>query len=999
MSIIDGVLKQINYAKRQHLYTYSDLDHNCSDKVIVTERGALLSLIKLKGLQAIPGDENWRVTAKFLLEGLKSMFKSEGVSLQWVYEKNDAQTLPELKKITAACVNSMKSLKLDVGDILVENIKVNQEFVCHEESYIAIWTDSKLIEKSLFKTRMADLAKKASSLELILSEAPNVFGVINEMIVKHESIIADFTYYLTQAKMNAERLNVHDGIFVSRKQFDHKTPVKWRPTLVGDKRRLVTTTDGKEDKDGSQFFWKRLNQQLGGQGFENIKSGVVKINDVFFKSGSVLDFPLTLKPFRQFISSIDKNVPFRISFKIHSGRGSDWTARSALNGITAFLHSDNKQVAKEMAYLDEYKEIDPVLRLSCSYSSWGNSIEEAEYNYARLDQSVQSWGVMNTTEDRSDEVEMLMDTVLGFNRETPAVQTYAPLSDIVKILPHDRTGRVWERGFALFRTLQDVVFPWLPVSPITNPSIELYIARSRQGKSVLSNSIAAALTLGPNVKEIPYICTIDVGPSSIGIYNLLRDRLPEDQKSKVVTYMLSLEGKDYINPFQRSVCMEVLFSYERSTVSGLLMLMAQDSKGECHRNMEGFIDALIDEVYDSMRGNEARDYSKRSAPEVQKWMEESNFELSEAKWFEVEEALADAGEWKLASLCSIYASPILKDFIVTANNSSALERQYGSKDPDADTAIKEFVTRMTEASRKYPVLTSFSTVDFKESRLRSIDLQNVISKDEIMGPRQNGIMYNLALYLGSGDFFLNKDCLNAVPTKYKDYYREKVKLIRSIPCRLFMDEFHQASGLKQTVANVERYMREGGKWGINSALASQEDADFTPTMIAQATSYFFLGGVSKKIAAARQSMFSLTDTDVKVLTDNTVHGPKRGGSSLLYVYKTSSGQFSQVLKFPVGSQLLWANSTTPVDLNIKEELSNKIGSKQMLKLLSKRYPSGTIADEVMLRQEKDELDDNPNDDITLDIKSTTTKKNLSYVEQITNELMRDYYQQRSQRST
>ncbi|MDI5833297.1 hypothetical protein OCF84_20775 (plasmid) [Shewanella xiamenensis] len=981
MSVIKQILKVLSASRKMHLHNYIDIDHNCHENILVTESGALLSVFKVQGLLVYPSVPDWKMSADSILNGLKSVFKSEGHTVQWVYEKDKSKTKNSLLSSTARALRTMSVNNIDCLDIYQENIDVNEELICYEESYIAIWTDNRLIEKTLYKARVMENGKHAAPLSLYLSETPNVFAVIKEMVDKHLSVIEDFQHTMRNAKIGLELLDCDTACNKIGRSIDASLPKNWKARLIGMKRYLKTSHKGNVNEDGSDLFWTKLNEQLGNKIIDYPKRGVVNIGGQNYKSGFIKDFPISIKPFRSLIESIDQDVPLRISFKIASGKGFDWSFRQALNGFVAFGHSDNRQMMQEMELLEQNHLHNPNLRLSVSFSTWSDQIEKLDYNFSRLDQAIQSWGICNTVLDQSDELEMMIDGVIGATPDTPAIQTYCPLSDIVKLLPFDRTASLWKSGFVVFRTSQNTSFPWTPISPITNPSIELYIARSRMGKSVLSNAVASALLFDGGQGGIPYLATIDVGDSSVGVYNLIRDRLPDNQKHLVVTYKINMDGDDYINPFERSPCVDNLFDYQYSFVSGLLTLLAQDSTGSMHKNMVGFIEALIREVYLAKAGSSANKYTPGILLDVDDWIDSSGFELfNDTAWHEVEKALGRANEWKMAGDCAVYASPLLEDFITTANESLSLGRLYNSD--GTDSVIKEFILRMTEAMKKFKILTRFSTVNFKQARLRSIDLQNAIIKDEILGPRQNGVMYTLALYLGSGDFMLNKGCLNQVPKEFLQYYEDEVIRLRSVPRRLFMDEFHQASGLRQTVTNVERYSREGGKWGINVALASQKHEDFSQTLIDQATSYFFLGGVSKEVAKIYKEKFSLSDTDATALSDNTIHGPKKGGSSLLYVYKTPDGQFSQVLRFAVGKQLLWANSTNSDDLLIKEILTKAVGSKAMLKILSTEFPESTIQKEVEKR--KNALSDESGEKLG--------RSPVSYAVLIANELLEKYSQ-------
>ncbi len=845
-SILDQIFDVFGKFRREAAIDYFDLCHNCDTNTLVTDNGTLVTVLKVNGLQAIDGEQEWREAALALETALKMLFNRDGVTFQWVFEKNDNKTLQSLIDATAPNYKAMQAINLDLKDILMENISTNREYVCYETSYIAIWSDLRLIDSQLAKNRLKENAQHALNLKLLLKECPNVFGVLSELMVKHDSLVEEFMFTVKRGRIDLHELSGHAACNAIKMQYIENTNRDWQPTLIGDRRHLRTLTNGEPNPDGSELFWVPIKKQIANKPIEYTKPGVVKIGENYSKTGVVEVFPETLKPFRELIGKIDKNIPFRMSFKLRSGKGSTWALRQTLFAFTQFAHADNRRVVEEMSKLEERKESMPSVRLSMSFSTTAPQLDKLDYYYSRIEGAVQGWGSSYVSEDKIDEHAAFCSTVIGSSATTKLPETFAPLDDVVKLLPIDRTSSVWDHGFTLFRTLQGKAFPWSAVNTLTRPAIELYIARSRQGKSVLSNSILMGLALGGGNVELPYSCTIDVGPSSIGVHQLIQNRLPENMRYLVETYVMDFDNGDYINPCQKYPCVDSLFPFQREFLHGFLMLLCQNSKGESHSDMEGYLDALISEVYANKVDGSPNEYVPGLESGVDSWIKESNFELNpDTSWREIEWALGEVDKWDLAGRCAVYSSPILADFRVVSKESRSLERTYGDAQ---DGPGAEFRKRVEEAVRKYPIFSKYSTKSFSSSRMRTIDLQNVLTKDENIGPRQNGLMFNFALYVGSGDFMINKNCLHQIENKFKPYYEKLISKIRSLDARLFLDEFHNSGGLHQTIANVEKYCREGGKWGINSAISSQRFIDMTETMINQATSYFFLGGVSKEVA-------------------------------------------------------------------------------------------------------------------------------------------------------
>jgi hypothetical protein len=77
------------------------------------------------------------------------------------------------------------------------------------------------------------------------------------------------------------------------------------------------------------------------------------------------------------------------------------------------------------------------------------------------------------------------------------------------------------------------------------------------------------------------------------------------------------------------------------------------------------------------------------------------------------------------------------------------------------------------------------------------------------------------------------------------------------------------------------------------------------------------------------------------MESSVLHGPKMGGSSMLMRFVTVDGTYSQVLRFPRGKKLMWALSTTMVDMSLRTLVYAKWGSKLGRSILGDKFPNGS----------------------------------------------------------
>jgi intracellular multiplication protein IcmB len=109
-------------------------------------------------------------------------------------------------------------------------------------------------------------------------------------------------------------------------------------------------------------------------------------------------------------------------------------------------------------------------------------------------------------------------------------------------------------------------------------------------------------------------------------------------------------------------------------------------------------------------------------------------------------------------------------------------------------------------------------------------------------------------------------------------------------------------------------------------------------MIELATSFYILGSGTEE--NAKQLMEKLGFSNAAKISLQNLSKPTAAGASFLGIFKTDRGQCAQIFTNTIGSQTMWAFSSTTEDRNVRNKLYDIIGYKRTLELLARKYPGG-----------------------------------------------------------
>jgi intracellular multiplication protein IcmB len=956
---VDTFFSWLSTSLKQTTASYCDLETADSPTVLVNHDGSLISILKVEGVTALAGTEEF----ERLVEGLTNAFQAAmgrpGHALQ-VFFSHDKQNIKKvIEDIYAPAEATQKRLELDLGDLFQERVSFLAQYCAEERVYFALITRPFNLVADQLK-----LANKAKLKMIREKKAPQfhhsqtIYAAIPELRDTHSAYVRSILNDLDTLNIIANLLEVHDALHAIRMTADPDyTAYDWRATLPGD-RIPVREVDHFEG-DASDLLWPSLAKQVIPRDAERYDRRTILVGNKIYSTAYIDLFPKDIRPFVSLFSRIlPTHVPWRISFLIESEGLSTVKLKGLLASVLSFSSAQNRLISDSVNLL-KYLNINTdevIIRLRVVATTWApeGDIPLLRRRSSELVKAIQGWGSTDVSEICGDPFAGFTASMLAVTTQSPAVATVAPLSQVISMLPITRPASPWQTGALLFRSPDGKPWPFQPGSTQQTTWIDLVYARPGSGKSVLSNTQNLALCLSAGLARLPRIAIIDIGPSSSGLISLLKEALPASKRHQVAYHRLRMTPEYAINPFDTQLGCRYPTALERSFLVNFLTLLTTPLGAEKpYDAMPDLTGMVVDELYKSFADEfNPTPYSPGVEDFIDSILEEIGFVRdSKSTWWEVTDALFSAGFSHEAMLAQRYATPLLAD-AASICRTPAIEDLYERVTaPTGESLINSFSRMISGAVREYPILSRITAFDIGDSRVVSLDLDEVAKSGGDAADRQTSVMYMLGRYVLARHYYLTEESMGNIPTQYQAYHKERIAEIREDPKRIVYDEFHRTSKSSAVREQVIIDMREGRKWKVQISLLSQSVDDFDPVMIDFATAIYIMDAGPSQAIEKTSSIFGLSET-AKIALRNRVHGPREGGATFLAQFATKTGVSVQLLTLTLGPIELWAFSTTAEDAAVRNRLYQHIGPTETRRFLAVLFPNGSVAKEVALRMEQ-----------------------------------------------
>lgn len=961
IDFVEELTTWVGSGLKQHASDYISIETKDSEHVLVHTDGSLMSVVRLHGSRKLIGKQEFDDISSAVHTSLESYLAGNGgYSLQVFYQVDDEHTERRLMEMYAPSIRAAEGMGFSISDMVQDRVQAMSKH-CHlEDAFFVLRTNLSSIspsdrKASQLKNMEAYKKKKGATSDL----AQNPMVAVDALRDRHQSFVTAFSEDMKIAGLIVEVLDAHTACREIRKTIDPDfTDESWQPSLAGDK--LPIRLPYKERDDISNLLWPKISSQLCP------RDGRV-VNHQFYSVGNRIyaTVAVELPPkdptffnvlYRRILSC---GIPWRVSMNIGSGGLKSLYMKRLIASVLGFAHSGNKAIVE--AYQDLEAEIkrtgDIDTRFSLVFSTWVSDGDIAKLNsrLSMLARAVEGWGVCEVNEVPGDSAEGFMSAVLGQTSEGVAVPCAAPLRDVVKMLPITRPASPWRNGTVIYRTPDGMIWPYSPGSPLQAAWIELYFAGMGSGKSVNMNNVNLALCSDPRLKRLPRIAILDIGTSSEGLILALRDQLPPDRKHEAVYQRMRMTNDCAVNPFDTILGNRKPIASHRAFLTNFLMLLTTPvGQSQPYDGMADMIGIVIDETYKRLTdGVASRRYSPNTDDAVDQAILNHDIEVDDrSTWWEIVDALFRCGDFHAAGMAQRYAVPTLDDTIETSQ-SPHITDLFRNKLPTGESPSEAFNRLVSTAIREYPIIGKPTRLDISTARVISLDLDEVAKTGGPSADRQTAVMYMLGRFLLARDFYLTKDNLPEINETYSAYHKQKIKELAEDIKKLCMDEVHRTKKALSVREQIVTDIREGRKWGVHVALASQDLSDFDDIMISLASTIFIMGKFDQRDVDEICQRFGLSDTARYALIKST-HGPRPGvGTTFLVnmVTKDFAERTSQLVTSTIGPIEYWAFSTTAEDRILRSMMYAKMGGIDARRMLATTYPFG-IADEVKRRSEE-----------------------------------------------
>ncbi len=953
---VDTFFAWLSTALNQTTESYIDLETADSPTVLVNHDGSLLSILKIEGITALAGAEEFDLLVSGLNNAFQAAMTRPGHALQ-VYFSHEKQNIKKLiEGIYEPAFNTSERLNLNLNDLFAERVDYLSQYCAEERIYFVLVTRPfNLTSDQLKAANKAKMKMIKDVKALPFKNAQTIYAAVPELRDTHDAYVRSILNELDSLHVIAKLLSSHDAVHAIRMTADPDfTADDWRAALPGDKIpvREMNNFEG----DASDLMWPSLAKQVFPRDAENMDFRTVRVGDRLYSSAFIDLFPKEVRPFVSLFSRIlPSHIPWKISFLIESEGIGTIKLKGLLSSILTFSSAQNRLISDSVNLL-KYLQLntdEAIVRLRVVATTWApeGNISLLRRRTSELVKAMQGWGSTDISDVCGDPFAGFVATMLAGSLNSPAVASIAPLSDVIRMLPITRPASPWRHGALLFRSPDGKPWPFQPGSTEQTTWIDFVYARPGSGKSVLSNALNLALCLSGGLVRLPRIAIIDIGPSSSGLISLLKEALPASQRHLVAYHRLRMTPEYSINPFDTQLGCRYPTALERSFLVNFVTLLTTPlGASKPYDGMADLAGMVVDELYKAMAdGSNATPYAPGIEELIDGILEEIGFiRDSKSTWWEVTDALFSAGFNHEALLAQRYAMPLLAD-AASICRTPAIEDLYEKVTaPTGESLINAFSRMISSAVREYPILSRVSSFDIGDARVVSLDLDEVAKSGGDAADRQTAVMYMLARYVLARHYYLTEESVSSMPEQYKEYHKKRIAEIREDHKRIVYDEFHRTAKSQAVREQVIIDMREGRKWKVQIALLSQSVDDFDPVMIDFATSIYIMDAGPSQAIEKTTAIFGLTETAQAALR-NRVHGPRQGGATFLAQFATKNGINVQLLTLTLGPIELWAFSTTAEDATVRNHLYRQLGPAEARRLLATLFPNGSVGKEIESR--------------------------------------------------
>lgn len=962
---------------------FFDIATTDDNETFVLKDGTLMTVLRIKGLTSTLYDTELKALIFELSEITgRDLIRPDGhhFSLSFEFDPDEAYTYAKRSLASTQQTGRKLGMGAFIDSIVEEKARKLAEYCQVEHCYIALYTSPAAIHKAEMKGQVKErteaLKTWPETAEALLNDL-----AFPQLRVRHRTMVSSFAENLSNltsikdVSLLTEVMDVRAYLQEAKRISEPGSSPAWQPRIASDflnEMRVPTNPKRRDFNNADHMMPPPLGEQLFGSTPETL--GLK-----FSVMGNRIHYPLALsmgptepETFdRLLVQASAMRLPFRItfSFKGH-GVGVDYL-NTMLANTFPWASSANSQVKSAYEdltkYVDKSNGVVPAMYVTActwadanpKYSKKGGvsyDLTEINDRATKLNRILQSWGGCQTTDAFAAPIEGALATHAGLY-DKPLGTVMAPtMPDAIGLSPLFRPTTSWGQkdGNVLLRTQDGRFLHYQQTSGRQSAWVTLVVGPMGYGKSTALNTLNLYYLLTPSPENaLPFLRSLDIGPSSRSIVDLVQASVGEDQKNIAQYIRIQNNEKYQINPFDTPLGMEFPLPNHLEYLGNLIGTVCYAMQGNeaLEKQMPGMISSAVNQLYQRFSaphngGDRARPYSNLANPLVAEKVEQHGIEWDEkTTWHEIRDALYDAGEVRTALIAHRKAMPILQDLIGVVA-SEDMRSEY----PDNLGGVQVldlFARSIRESVDLFPMINGETKFELGEARVISLDMEELVPREQTDRAKwKASIAFFIGYDLLTRDFFMHEDYLPSIPNRYQTYHSRRIKKLKTTRKRFSMDERQRFAKIPSAQSQVDGLIAEGRKNLVDIQVASQLFEHHTSQSVTLASTIIILGAgnMSQEDAETVRSRFDLSPSQMTAI--RRVRPPSSKGAEAFIIFRTRDGAQSHHVFLSDGAMYLWLIATESVDRAMRALMYERYKPDEALRRLAAKYPGGSVKKEL-----------------------------------------------------
>ena len=343
---IDTFFAWLSTALKQTTESYCELETADSPTVLVNHDGSLLSILKIEGVTALTGTDEFHR----LVEGLANAFQGamgrmgHGLQVYFSYDKQNIKKV--IRDIYAPAEATAARINLNLTDLFNERVEYMSNYCAEETVYFVLITRHfNLPPEQLKASNKAKLKMIRDDKIPPFKNSQTIFAAVPELRDTHSAYVRSVLNDMETLNLIARLMDVHEAVHAIRMTSDPDfTADDWRASLPGDQLpvREVNSFEG----DASDLLWPPLAKQVLPRDAEIIDRRTVQVGDKIYSTAYIDLFPKDIRPFMSLFGRIlPTHIPWRISFLLDSEALGTVRLKGILTSILSFSSPQNRLIS------------------------------------------------------------------------------------------------------------------------------------------------------------------------------------------------------------------------------------------------------------------------------------------------------------------------------------------------------------------------------------------------------------------------------------------------------------------------------------------------------------------------------------------------------------------------------------------------------------------------------------------------------------------------------